>query len=411
MPKELNLGGYAVARNVLAQRYNRGNQAVFLVALPLNLVESYLPVPDPNEPFEGNRRVNLSRAIKFGEYWRKNAEWVAPPLLVDTTFNLSKAFASELASGGVELGILTLPQDSKQQLNILDGQHRILGMVEAQKRLYTEQRTYEEQLEILDSEVTKKKLQEVKDLIERSNKECITIEIIEGINSATHKQFFHDIAVNAKGINKAVVAGFDQKSIANRIAVNVSENNDLLSGNTEYEGDRVSGGNPHLVSLKTNVDIVNEIVCGITKRITPAQQKIIGEQGLESVANGFFDLLVLSFSDLDKVSTGDLASSELRGKSLLGSATVLRHLANAYGEIALDKSDLANLSTTVPGIEKCKKLFVELSGNMDFPVNAKWMATGYFPAGAKAPGSRAQELKGLSELIVKWGKTEDYWTL
>jgi hypothetical protein len=409
MPKQLNLGGYAVDRNVLAQRYRRGEQDIFLVALPLNLVESYLPVPDPTEPFEGNRRVNLSRAIKFGEYWRKNAEWVAPPLLVDTTFKLSDSFASELESGGVELGILTFPQDSKQQLNILDGQHRILGMVEAQKSLYAEQRNYEEELQIHDSEVTRNKLEKVRKLIERSNKECITIEIIEGISSATHKQFFHDIAVNAKGINKAVVAGFDQKLKANRIAVNVSETNDLLSGNTEYESDRVSGGNPNLVSLKTNVDIVNEIVFGITKRIPPKDDKI-SEQALESVVNGFFDLLVVCFEDLDKVSTGELTPSELRGKSLLGSATILRHLANAYGEIAVDKSNLENLSTTVPGLEKCKKLFLELSANMNFPVSKKWMSTGYFPAGAKAPGSRAQELKGLSELIVKWGKTEDYWT-
>ncbi len=410
MAKEMQLGGYAIERNMLAQKYKRGEQSVFLLAMPLNLIDTYLPIPDPSQPFEGNRRVNLSRAVKFGEYWRNNLEWVAPPLLMDTTYKLTNAFEAEYVAGGVELGILTLPQDSKQQLTILDGQHRILGLVNAQQKLYGERKLYEEQLTLLDSEVTKTKLRNITDLINRLGSEFITVEIIEGISSETHKQYFHDIAVNAKGISKAVVAGFDQRSIANRVAINVTENHDLLAGNTDNESDRVGGSNPNLVSLKSVSDMVHEIVCGTTKRISVTQEKTLSDTNLEHVVTSFFELLIDSFADFRKISSGDLLPSELRERSMLSSPTIMRHLANAYGQLALDKSDLSELKISVSGLTKTQKLYKELSKHMALPVDKNWFATGYFSKDAKAPGSRTQELKGLSSLIVKWGETGEYWT-
>ena len=410
MVVQLNLGGYTESRNLLAQRFTRGTHSVFLVAMPLHLVESYLPIPNPEEPFEGNRRVNLLRANKFGDYWRQNAEWVAPPLLVDTKFKLSESFESLNAAGGVELGVLSFPQDSKKQLNILDGQHRILGIFNARNRLYDEKRMYEDQFAAQESEVTKAKLDNVLRLIERMNLECLSIEIIEGIKLETHKQFFHDIAVNAKGINKAVAGKFDQRQIQNRVALEVAENHPLLAGNTEFESDKVGGANPNLISLKSITDIVNEVSFGITKRISPVNGKELNDQNLAKLVSEFFDCLIANFSELDKIATGDITAAELRTRSMLTSPTILRHLANAFGELAVDKSNLAELHVTVQGLAKCNKLFAELAKNMQSPANAKWYSTGYFDEGAKAPSSKTQHLKGLSALIVQWGTDGKCWT-
>ena len=69
----LTLSGYDDRKQLLAQRFTRDGKSLFVVALPIHLVATHLPVPDPNQPFEGNRRVNETHATKFGEYWREGA--------------------------------------------------------------------------------------------------------------------------------------------------------------------------------------------------------------------------------------------------------------------------------------------------------------------------------------------------
>ena len=123
----LSLSGYDDRKELLAQRYTRASKSLFVIALPLHLVPTHLPVPDPEEPFEGNRRVNLTHAARFGEYWRENERWAAPPLLLDTMAPLSREFDPKFTAGGVEFGVLRLPHNSAGELEILDGQHRVLG--------------------------------------------------------------------------------------------------------------------------------------------------------------------------------------------------------------------------------------------------------------------------------------------
>src|SRR5699024_3088430 len=125
--KTFSLSGYDDRKELMAQRYNRAGKSMIMVALPLHFIASHLPIPDPEEPFQGNRRVNGNHAKAFGTYWRENEKWATPPILLDTMAPLGREFESEFNVGNVEFGVVRLPHNSNKELQILDGQHRILG--------------------------------------------------------------------------------------------------------------------------------------------------------------------------------------------------------------------------------------------------------------------------------------------
>ena len=125
--EHFSLSGYDDRKELLAQRYNRAGKSLFVIALPLHLIPTHMPIPDPAKPFEGNRTVNVRHATEFAAYWRQNQKWATPPLLLDTTFPLAKDFEPRFETGGVEFGVVRLPHNSAVELQILDGQHRILG--------------------------------------------------------------------------------------------------------------------------------------------------------------------------------------------------------------------------------------------------------------------------------------------
>lgn len=81
---EIQLSGYEDSKQLMAQRYNRGGKSLFIIALPLHLISTHMPVPDPDQPFEGNRRVDTKHASDFARYWRTNVRWATPPLLLST---------------------------------------------------------------------------------------------------------------------------------------------------------------------------------------------------------------------------------------------------------------------------------------------------------------------------------------
>src|SRR4051794_14143470 len=66
----------------LAVRYRQGGRRHYSIQLPLAEVLRFLPKPDPTEPFEGNRAVNLPHALGFADYLYSNENWVSPAVLI-----------------------------------------------------------------------------------------------------------------------------------------------------------------------------------------------------------------------------------------------------------------------------------------------------------------------------------------
>ena len=418
MVQELALSGYDDRKQLLAQRYTRDGKSLFIVSLPIHLVATHLPIPSPETPFEGNRRVNETHARKFGEYWRDNTKWATPPLLLDTTFPLTKEFEPKFEAGGVEFGILYLPHNSSSELEILDGQHRVLGWKLITDRIIDELKRaredlmrskqaedpvgiqhYEDKVTVLDAQVS------------RMRKEYITLEILEGVTVAEHKQYFHDIAVNAKGITKSVTVGFDRRNLMNRVAITLAESDPLLDGRVEMEKDRVTGVNENFVSAKNVVDLVKAAAIGIDGRMTIRREKTFKESAIESLADRFFNALRESFPDLQKVADEELHTVDLRSNSLLGSATILRVLAGAYNLIAVDSTDEDNPYVVDAGDKEARALFERLAPHMGLPIEDGWFDTGYFPERtSKAPSSRAQDLTGLAARTAAWSRVGSIFT-
>ena len=191
--EQFHLSGYDDRKELLAQRYNRAGKSLFVIALPLHLIPTHMPIPDPAKPFEGNRTVNVKHASDFGDYWRHNVKWATPPLLLDTTFPLAKDFKPHAAVAGVEFGVVKLPHHSAAELQILDGQHRILGWTIVANRIAEESKVAREKLirareqqDPLSIQVAEESVARLNDLQERLRREYVTIEILEGVTLDDH---------------------------------------------------------------------------------------------------------------------------------------------------------------------------------------------------------------------------------
>lgn len=413
MVRSIELSGYEQYKTVMAQRYRMGKASwVYLVSLPIQLISTHLPIPNPDEPFPGNRRVARGHAESFGRYWRQNpGKWATPPLLLDTLFPLKDGFEAEIEVAGVEFGRLQLPHNTSAELEILDGQHRILGWKLITDMLATEMKAARTELSRSRSaenaegvKVYESKIAKLASEQQRMSEEFVTLEILEGITLEEHKQIFSDIANNAKGITKSITVSFDRRSVLNRVAMDLAENNELLAGRVEVEKDRVLGGNENWISGKNLVDIVRHTALGIDGRMTVRREAAMKEGAIADIAEKFFLLLRECFPDLVEMMAENILPSELRERSMLGSPTMLRVLAGVYHELAVDLSDERHAHVISAGEESVRALFLGLADHMGFPVSDGWLETELFPrADAKAPSSRAQDLKRLTLNVAAWG--------
>jgi len=411
--EHFSLSGYDDRKELLAQRYNRAGKSLFVIALPLHLIPTHMPIPDPAKPFEGNRTVNVRHATEFATYWRQNQKWATPPLLLDTTFPLAKDFEPRFETGGVEFGVVRLPHNSAVELQILDGQHRILGWKIAADQVSDELRKGREahlrateQGDPISIQTWSSNLEALGRVQERLRREYVTVEILEGVTLDDHKQYFNDIAVNARGISKSLTTSFDKRQVVNRVAVEVASQHRLLADLVDFEADRVAGRNENLISGRNVADLIRAVTIGVGSSWTKRREDSVKEAAVQHVVERFLDALVESFPELEKVSQSDMHPTDLREASLLGSPTILRVLAGAYFNLAVDSSDESTPSVTATGDAKARRLFANLATHMGLPISDAWFDTGFFDERtSRAPGSRSQDLKGMTALITSWGQT------
>lgn len=408
------LSGYDDTRKLLVTRFNRGTRSIYIIALPLHLIPSHLPKPNPEQPFEGNRKVDLKHARKFAEYWMEREDWTCPPILLDT--NASLTFTPEYRASGVEVGILSLPHNSAGTLDILDGQHRVLGWYLALEEIAAELKRLRELLvqarrtqDEIGVQVYEGKIAGLEAKERRLRDEYVTMELVAGVTLDEHKQAFADITNNARGISKSKTVEFDSVSVINRVARVVSEESELLTGRVDFEMDRAAGKNPNLLSARNVSDIVRHVAIGIKGRMNPRREAAFSDDKLATLTLRFLEVLCEAFPQLADVVEGDMTPEELRKSSLLGSPTVLRVLAGTFHNVAVELvDDVPQLRAG--GEDKVAEFFAGLADNMDAPVlpGNPWMETGVFPEeGGMAPSSRAQDLSRLTETLTQWATGEE----
>ncbi|MDF8263932.1 DNA sulfur modification protein DndB [Luteipulveratus flavus] len=398
--------GYDPNEYFFASKFRQGGRVVYSVDFSVREIVTYLPRPNADKPLDVSatqRQISPKHAKDFGEYVRSDSGWVSPALLLRAPNIFQFDRSIEVETGTTMFGQLAVPKDARDEIQIVDGQHRTLGFHLAWESLRSDIENARVSVarakEIGDSLVAQREERRLHDLIHRRDSlanERVAIQIIIVETPEVARRIFVDINDNAKGITGAVKSRFDDRKVLSRALNLVLQHSELLEGRVNLEQDRITGATPYLLGAKHVQDILKALVVG-GGNITPRIENEVNEQDVVDTFDDFATALVDAFPDLAAVQAEDLTPSELRGRSLIGSNVMLRGFARAWFE-------LTQRGWTSQEIGKA---FGEMSPHMSAPVLADpadtWFATGLFPStesGAFSPTSRAQDFKALATFVV-----------
>lgn len=407
----------------------RGNRIVYTIRPTIGIALDLMPKPDPNVPFPNNRPLVVPHSKEWGDYWEKNpSAWGCPAGLVSVREDFPQLdFLVGGTGNGYTVGMLKLPRDMANISEILDMQHRIYGWhlkrAELSERLRKGQdelmqvRSLDDPLLLAPAEA---KVRRLKETLARLHQETITVEIMV-MTEDEHRTLFAKIADKALAINKSQIADYDSTQVINRVARALSDNHPLLTGRVDWVrtnvSDTVRKSNPNLVSGETLVNLVRPFATGnIVGRVTEARNVELEaeESKLYSSLSEFLDVLPAAFELLGGVLADTTRPSEVRTQSLLGSRTMLRVLATAYHRLTTGRVGRKAVKPVMSRDEVLAYLKT-LAPHMALPLdrNSIWFTTGAFPSMPededadlpRAPLSRQQDLKALTDAIVLWATT------
>ena len=392
----------------IAQKMEHGATVSFITALSITDLLDLLDIPDPNKPFEDNRRVNKRHAMEFGDYWESQRNgWISPPLLLDTELVIEYENIRELESESTVL--ISIPSSKKREVSILDGQHRVLGWFLKQNDLLSRQNeangTYNRAVfanDLILKLAAEDELRKIEYSLNRMRNEKVGITLISGLQRKQHQQFFVDIAKNALGINKTVQGKFDATSIVNRVSLELVNSHPLLNGKIDMEKTKCNGSNPNFLSLVNITDIVRHIGFGLNSRVTAKREDLYEDNDLYKVANRFFDLMLKNVEILKELRNNQISTLWIRENSLLGSGTIWRCLAGAFHETSVIDED-SRLSIDSAEYKSFEKFIQMFALDSKLPISQRWFATELFPTKkSAAPTSRSQDLMDLVNLFQLW---------
>jgi hypothetical protein len=394
----------------LTMRAPQGRRMRYTLQLPLGQVPYTLPIPDPQKPMPGNRRVDEKHAVAFGDYVADNPDtWVCPPLLlrvdeVGTQPGPPLYFEpKQELPAGLCLGILHVQRGSVVHFKILDGQHRVLGV--ARKLPELTARIDELEQEVADIEDSddafaglrvdgvRERLNQAKQASKEFINATFTIDIYVENEAGAYKQMFYDIAQNAKGMTQSVKVRFDNRKVVNRaVALASVTEHPLLKSRLEIEKDRVEGTSANLISAKILADIIRTIAVGYNGRISSKQETELTEEQLGEETVQYLDILSTAFAGLAAVRSGDAEVPQMRKSgTLLLSATMWRVLAGVFHVLKEHHPQ-----------EDITAFFRQLDPLMDTSngLAEVWPRTGQFEV--NAPSGRRESGAALVKTISSW---------
>ena len=416
------LSGYRDENQYLATKFQQGGRDVYCIDLSVAQLVHTLAKPDPSQELDGNRKIDEKHATDFAAYVRENRNWIIPPLLLRAPEDIF-TFESLKKIGGTEWGILTIPRLARDDLKIIDGQHRILGFYTAIEQISTDLSDARGTAarKATASKVKKKGEMDAQRFIEqreRLDRERVSVQVVIVADPDEFKQMFVDIANNAKGITKSVRDRFDSRQIVNRCIDPVMEHR-LLKDRIDLQRDRILGQNENLMGAKHVADLVRTVQVGITGRITKPKEKALDESKLIDDTWEFLDALVEGFTDFMAVADNVLTPPELRQRSLLASVSMQRVLAGVYHDLLFATKPLRNPEDPTAirvrgkwGQGEIVHFFQSLAEHMSAPVTegSIWVKeTQQFEAGESAPPARAQDMKALTTTIRDWAIDPPEW--
>lgn len=420
---ELKLNSYG-KNDFAAQKIVRSGLIIYVTTMNINSIVSMMPEIDPKIRAANNRFVDEKHADSFGKYWIDNPNsWVSPPISITSTGSFDYESIGDITGTENSIGVLRLPVSLKSLVEILDGQHRILGFRLAEKKIISEKKKIENEL----IDMKKQRQDNPKDFniqsqianleekhkkvnfdYERLNSESVTVEIYSMISSTLQKKFFVTVANNAQGINKSVTTLLDDTKTS-VITRNLATKDIVLSKITNTDTSKKKKKN-EVLKLEDVSNIVKILLFGYenSKKISNAMDKVVDLQSGTKAVQGFWDMLqssLVEFKTIAATSKTDQLSLEnnmkiFKTSSIAFSTPLLRALAHAYHK---------NIITINKGVYTVNQVpLQQFSSNIQAfnlnIVNGKldqfWYLTGHAQIGKKMLESKNQDLTGLSNKMA-----------
>lgn len=396
------LTGYASDVTFLASRYKQGGRTVYSLDLSPTEIASLVTAPDVAKPSPGNRAIRPAHAEGFGKYLRDRDDWISPSLMLRAPSSFDFVVREEMH--GIQFGTVSMPRQAVSDLHIVDGQHRILGMVKAGKAisedldkarsvLATARRVEKGGKAERDARALISKLEAQR---ERLATQRVNVQIIVESDPKAYRQMFFDIADNALGITASVKARFDSRKVVHR-ALGPAMEHPLLLGRIDEEGDRIRGASAFWMGAKHVAEIIRTIAVGLDGRVSRRQEDEFDEKDLAEKTKNFFTTLVEAFPQMRALSLGQLSSEDLRKTSLLGSVLFVRVLGGVV-------YDLVTLHAWKP--TDAQAFLAKLAPHTAAPAYVGDIWTTNLPEiyspGSGSPRSRRQDLTALKNALVAW---------
>lgn len=396
--------GYDEYESYWAIEYHQGGRQTFEVNLPLSSVPRFVAAPDPNRPVEGNRRVDVRHAANIAQYICDRDDGLIPTIVLRCPSRTMEFEPNDdvRAGGAVRFGTLRIPKSKAQDLHIVDGQHRVLGLEMATKdlsdrrlKLKSDIAEAQDGQNMILVEQYRKELAMVEEKFARIARERVTLQIIVVDSVKEFKQIFVDVNDNAKGVKASVVIRFDSTNPTYQATVKLADHR-LFANRVETEKNIVGDNSDQLVSLANISQFVRAASFGISGRISRAREKELRKDNgpLVKAATDAIDRMLLAFPLLESVASGTVAPADARRKSPLARANTMRVLIAADWALRELGVQEAQIQWQLSGLAD------ELAGPFSKGNRLHQASGNAFPLDAMAPGSRNQDLKDAVATIL-----------
>ncbi len=411
--------GYAETDDYIGVAHQQDRLRLVTVQLPWPALVKMVKLPDPSRQTDYNRPLRPGHAQKFMQYIDVVDQPYTPPIALFTdpaNLDVQEIKGLPQSIGNVRFVLAKFIRSARDQVHILDGQHRIFGghLLEAkyQEDLASAREQYRRAEKFEGTELVaeaRDRVQRIQDKIARFGSMTVTVQIALTGDRGVAKQIFADVADNALGISRSILSEFSTRSAFNRAAQELAQKD--LAGVVDNVKDRMSRSNPHWLSLKDVVNVVQGLELPLAKRWSHKLEEKLDEGRIYKQGAVFFAGLAEAFPDVRLVLDGELSGPDLRlggeQQSLLGSTTMIRVLASAYRVLRdgdehhgpLQHDEIVGFFASLP----MQAGFTgETREDAQPLLDARWLETGKFSYPYVAPVARTQDIEELTEFIVAW---------
>lgn len=399
--------GIATEEQTYATRYKQGGRTIFGLSLSPAQIVNMVPRPDPNVPNPGNRAIRENHAKAFADYYLDHDNWVIPGIILRAPSIFKYESEMEPSEGFAQWGVMSYPKRSASQIQILDGQHRILGFhIALQMIAQRIEKAQDFRARALRAEHGDKTAPAVREaeaflraaraLEDRFSSERVSVEVQVTDDTREYRQMFFDIADNALGITASVRSRFDSRKVVNRALPGVLEH-PLLDKRVDLENDRLKRNSSDYATARHVADIVRAVQVGLEGRIGKVQERVLSDHKVAEDARSFLDLAVETFPQLQALQIGQVSAQTLRSTTLLGSPAMMRVLAGVYHDLQSEKHQWSREKVA----EFFKVIEPHLLGGAHLnSIWIKYMPDEAFSINSYSPNGRGQDIRGIVKTLV-----------